>query len=520
MRLWNFYLAYCEAGFEERQVSVVQLVLNAPAEPPPWRSREGGAGRPMPDPSGRSDTANGGRFPGLMWFRRDLRLDDNPAWSAATSQHREVTALYVLDDRLLRSTGPFRRRQLVHQMHALDGSLRARGGRLLVRRGDPIAVVPAEASRLGATRVHWNADVSPYATKRDGAVISALRVGASTPFGHLVLPPGAVVTGAGSVSKVFGAFHRKWQATPWDPWPEPGDARIGNDAGQGLPAAEGEPPMMLGEEGARAALEYFIAASLDDYIAGRDRIPERATSEMSIALRFGTISPRRMVKAVDQTSDAGKTFVRQLAWRDWFAHLLAEDPTLPSHAMRPEFDSIEWRNDQDDICAWKEGKTGYPIVDAGMRELSRTGAMHNRVRMIAASFLVKDLLVDWRIGERYFRHLLADGDVSQNVGNWQWVAGTGPDAAPYFRIFNPTTQSRAHDPGGTYIRRWVPELARLDDSAIHAPWNATPATLAVAEVELGRDYPFPIVDHAGARFRTLQAYGKAKASTSARLGHA
>lgn len=245
----------------------------------------------MPDPSGRRDTPNGDRFPGLMWFRRDLRLEDNPAWSAATSQHREVTALYVLDDRLLRSTGPFRRRQLVHQMHALDRSLRARGGRLLVRRGDPIAVVPAEASRLGATCVHWNADVSPYATKRDGAVISALRVGASTPFGHLVLPPGAVVTGAGSVSKVFGAFHRKWQATPWDPWPEPGDARIGNDAGQGLPAAEGEPPMMLGEEGARAALEYFIAASLDDYIAGRDRIPERATSEMSLP-SGSVLSPR------------------------------------------------------------------------------------------------------------------------------------------------------------------------------------------------------------------------------------
>jgi len=211
--------------------------------------------------------------------------------------------------------------------------------------------------------------------------------------------------------------------------------------------------------------------------------------------------------------DAGedrRAFVRQLAWRDWYAHLLHEIPALAGHALNPALDHIAWRDDPEQVAAWQQGRTGYPLVDAGMRELAVTGTMHNRVRMVTASFLVKDLLVDWRVGERYFRRHLIDGDVAQNVGNWQWVAGTGPDAAPYFRVLNPVTQSRVHDPDGHYLRRWLPELDALGSSAIHAPWEAGPLELAAAGIVLGTTYPEPIVEHADARIRAMDAHHRAR----------
>jgi deoxyribodipyrimidine photo-lyase len=204
--------------------------------------------------------------------------------------------------------------------------------------------------------------------------------------------------------------------------------------------------------------------------------------------------------------------VRQLAWRDWFAHLLHERPELATRAMAAGGDRIAWRDDPAGLRAWQDGRTGYPIVDAGMRQLAATGELPNRLRMITASFLVKDLLIDWRLGERHFRRLLLDGDVSQNVGNWQWVAGTGPDASPFFRIFNPVTQSRAHDPDGTYLRRWLPELAALDDTVIHAPWEADADVLAAAGVRLGDTYPTPLLDHRAARARALTAHRRARSS--------
>jgi deoxyribodipyrimidine photo-lyase len=244
----------------------------------------------------------------------------------------------------------------------------------------------------------------------------------------------------------------------------------------------------------------------DEYLDRRDIVGEDGTSQLSADLRWGAISPRTVVAEIGTATRGRSGFVRQLAWRDWYAHLLWERPDLRTTAMKEAFDHIRWRRDPEGLTAWKEGRTGYPIVDAGMRQLADTGWMHNRARMICASFLVKDLLVDWREGERWFFHLLADGDVAQNVGNWQWVAGTGPDSAPYFRVLNPVTQARRFDPDGAYVRRWVPELARVDTRWIHAPWEAGPLDLAAAAVTLGRTYPEPIVDHATARARAIAAY--------------
>jgi deoxyribodipyrimidine photo-lyase len=440
---------------------------------------------------------------GLVWFRRDLRLDDNPAWAEATATSQAVVPLFVLDPRLLDGAGPHRRRQLLANLEALDRDLlERRGGRLHVRVGNPDQIVPEVATRYRVSTVYWNADVTPFATRRDERTAKAMELPVVTFFGNLVLAPGSVLTANGTLSKVFTPFFKAWSRTDPDPWPEPGDATLFDEPGDPLPMLDGPPPLAAGEGAAMLRLETFLER-VDEYESGHDRLDSNGTSSLSADLKFGTISPRTVIDAVGDGTPGRAGFVRQIAWRDWYAHLLLAIPTLTTKAMRERYDGIAWRNDAADIAAWKAGLTGYPVIDAGMRQLRETGWMHNRARLLCGSFLVKNLLVDWRIGERHFRHLLVDGDVPQNVGNWQWVAGTGPDAAAYNRIFNPVIQSRRFDPNGDYIRRWVPELRDLDADVVHAPWEADDGGLFARDAG---DYPAPIVDLRESRARALAAY--------------
>ncbi|MEM9518684.1 MAG: deoxyribodipyrimidine photo-lyase [Actinomycetota bacterium] len=441
----------------------------------------------------------------IMWFRRDLRLDDNPAWAAATSAGADVTPLLVVEPGLLETAGPHRRRAFLTAADALDRALIEHGARLHVRTGNPATILPALANETGASTVFANADVSRWAQRRDAAVESAL---GATPiewhWGTLAHAPGTILTQAGTLSKVFTPFAKRWFAVPLRPEAQPGTASLASDPGDGLPELDNPRSPSLSD----TRVDEW-QADIDAYATTRDLPAIDGTSRLSTALRFGTVSPRSLAEAYGVHTPGREGFVRQLAWRDWYAHLTYQFPNIDRHAIRPEYDNIEWQHGpdvDDEFQAWADGQTGYPIVDAGMRQLAQTGWMHNRVRMITASFLVKDLLIDWRRGERHFRHLLSDAEPSQNAGNWQWVAGTGTDAAPYFRIFNPTSQSKKFDPAGDYIRQWVPELASLDKTTIHEPAAAAPLDLAAAGVVLGDTYPAPIVNHAVARDRTLAAY--------------
>jgi len=267
--------------------------------------------------------------------------------------------------------------------------------------------------------------------------------------------------------------------------------------------------MEPGEAGAEGRLEAFLER-VGRYGEERDRPDLDTTSRLSADLKFGTIGPRTVARRAEGPGEGREAFVRQLAWREFYAQLLAGFPHTRRQAMRPGYDRVAWRRDPEGLAAWEKGRTGYPFVVAAMRQLRAEGWIHNRARMVAASFLVKDLLIDWRLGERHFRRWLVDGDVAQNAGNWQWVAGTGADAAPYFRVFNPVTQGLRFDPDGDYVRCWVPELARLPVPAVHAPWEAASGALAAAGVVLGETYPVPIVDHAEARRAAIAAYDAAR----------
>ena len=440
--------------------------------------------------------------PVLIWFRNDLRTDDHPALRAAADSGAPVCGVYVLDDSLDgRPLGAAARWWLHHSLAALRDRLLGFGVPLVLRRGPVAEVVPAVATEIDAAEVFWNRGTTPFLRAADARVAEAVQRAWLGPA-DLIAEPTAMRTGSGKPYRVFTPF---WNAlarnhAPARPMeapktlrglsaPPPGDAL---DAWNLLPtrpdwAGGLRETWQPGESGALARLDTFLSGPADRYAADRNFPAIAGTSRLSPHLRFGEISPRRLWHATQaMIGDRSEAYLRELGWREFNHHLLLQEPALHDKPLRPEFADLAWIEDHTGFKAWCEGRTGFPIVDAGMRELWHTGWMHNRVRMIAASFLVKDLMVPWQWGERWFWDTLVDADAANNPGGWQWVAGCGSDAAPYFRVFNPTLQGQKFDPRGDYVRRWVPELA------------AGPGLFGTA--------PRPIVDHDAARRRALAAY--------------
>lgn len=450
-----------------------------------------------------------------MWFRRDLRLADNPALLDACSMGPDanpdtdggVLPLFVLDPALWGPAGISRRWYLSQSLTALDASLGQQGGGLSVREGDPVREVLAAAQEVGAGRVHIAADYGPYGRQRDLDVEQALGeagielVRTGSPY---AVAPDRVKNGSGRPYQVFTPFSRGWLEHGWRaPVDAPRDVtwlalRDTVDipdpelpAGLDLPQA--------GEEAARAAWRDYVDEHLGDYAAHRDRPDLDVTSHMSMRLKWGEIHPRTLLADLrHRTGKAVVTYRKELAWREFYADVLFQTPRSAREYLREEFTQMEYDDPGERFTAWCEGRTGYPIVDAGMRQLRSIGWVHNRVRMIVASFLVKDLHVEWQHGARHFMQWLVDGDLASNQHGWQWTAGCGTDAAPYFRIFNPITQGEKFDPQGHYIRRWVPELAEVEQKFVHQPWTRPEG--------LPAGYPAPIVDHKAERAEALRRY--------------
>ncbi len=452
----------------------------------------------------------------IWWIRRDLRLNDNPALATALREGYAPLPLFILDPRLLRNrfTSPMRLGFLMAGLRALEADLRARGAYLLVRRGDPGEVLRQVLAESGAERIFAEEDYTPYARERDARVARALPL--QCVLGLTVHHPLNVVKAEGEPYTVFTPFSKAWKALPL---PRPlGEAparwpTLPRLPGEALPVLP--PPALFpaGEVEARRRWRAFLEDSICDYARARNRLDLEGTSRLSPYLRFGMLSVRQVVHealewALERPSarHGVEAFVNEIIWREFYQAILYHFPHVTREAFRPQFRHLSWREAPEDLGAWQAGRTGYPIVDACMRQLQATGWMHNRGRMIVASFLVKDLLINWQAGERWFMQHLVDGDVAANNGGWQWTAGVGTDAAPYFHIFNPVLQSRKFDPEGRFIRQWLPELARVPAAYVHAPWTMPPDLQARLGVQVGQDYPLPIVDHALARARALSAY--------------
>jgi deoxyribodipyrimidine photo-lyase len=468
----------------------------------------------------------------IVWFRRDLRLTDHPALLAALAAADRVVALYIHapEEEAPWAPGAASRWWLHHSLAALGASLAARGARLTIAAGPSRDTLLAVARASGASGVHWNRSYEPALVARDTALKAALRAAgltAESHAGNLLIEPGAITNGQGEPFRVFTPFWRACQgalaAVP-RPQPAPRVVAPAERTPAGLPLeALGLLPRIRwdrgfaarwapGEDGALARLEAFLDAEVAAYAERRDRPDLPATSRLSPHLHFGELSPRQVLAAAMRSAaDAGsgrgaQSFLRELGWREFAHHLLHAFPHTALAPMDPRFAAFEWRSDPDLLAAWQRGATGLPLVDAGMRELWHTGWMHNRVRMIVASFLTKNLGVPWLDGARWFHDTLVDADLANNTQGWQWTAGCGADAAPYYRVFNPVLQSERFDPGRVYLRRWLPELAPLPDAWLHRPFAAPAAVLAAAGVALGVDYPRPIVDLAASRERALAAW--------------
>lgn len=477
----------------------------------------------------------------IVWFRRDLRLVDNPALSVAIARGLSVTPLYIWDADADGAFGPgaASRWWLHHSLTALRTELGRAGGNLVLRRGGSLSVLREVVRESGARTVFWNRIYEPAAAARDATIADALRregCTVETFNSSLLFEPDDVRTKAGAPFQVFTPYY-KWVMALNSPG-EPLEAPRTLKSGPRLTTLQVSELDLLprvrwdsglsdtwtpGAAGAAERLREFVASGMRAYRHDRDFPAIRGTSRLSPHLHFGEISPRQVWHALpeaDGRSSRGRLggpeesgpecYRRELIWREFAHHVLHHFPHTAEQPLRSEFSAFPWRDHGGALRAWQRGRTGYPIVDAGMRELWATGWMHNRVRMIAASFLVKHLLIDWRAGARWFWDTLVDADLANNTMGWQWSSGCGADAAPYFRIFNPTLQGEKFDPDGVYVHRWVPELALLQPPWVHRPWEAPPAALAAAGVRLGTTYPLPIVDHAAARKRALEALDQVK----------
>jgi deoxyribodipyrimidine photo-lyase len=481
--------------------------------------------------------------PCIVWFRDDLRISDHPALHAASETGRPVICLYVFDEdseaqrtRGPRPLGRAARWWLAQSLRALQGRLAALGAPLVLRKGPAARVIAELARETGAGSVFWNeiAQASGRAMADEvAAALDATDIAAQRFPGDLLAAPASIRSRDGRGLRVFTPFWRRVLSLgdPPEPLPAPTALRpVPGLAGDSLESWGLEPThpdwagglrdsWTPGEISAQHRLREFLAEDVAGYASARDRLDREGTSRLSPHLRFGEVSLRQVWHAARfaaaerpaLSADVEK-LLSELGWREFCRHLLFDVPDLAQRNLQPAFDAFPWRHDAEALRAWQRGRTGYPVVDAGMRELWRTGVMHNRVRMVVASFLVKHLLIDWREGERWFWDTLVDADAGSNPANWQWVAGSGADAAPYFRVFNPILQGEKFDPDGAYVRRWVPELARLPASLIHQPWRATPLELQAAQIELGKSYPEPIIDHKKGRERALQAYAKVRGS--------
>lgn len=463
----------------------------------------------------------------LVWFRYDLRLNDNPAFIEACSHHQVVIPLYIYDEKnsLL---GGAQAWWLDHSLTSLSDSLAQLGLHLVLRKGYPLEIILDLVKTISVSSVYWNRWYEPAAILRDKKIKATLvehGIEAQSFNGSLLHEPWTIKNKSGDYFKVFTPYWkhckqrlsiqparclehrpggievqsddlRHWKLLPTIPW----DAQFG---------AYWTP----GEGGAQHKLQEFIGHHLKGYKKNRDFPIKDATSRLSPHLHFGEISPWTIVRAIelvtrDPACDLSSTehFLSELGWREFSVYLLYHFPNLPYDNFRKEFDAFRWHNDEQLLSCWQKGLTGYPIIDAGMRELWATGYMHNRVRMIAASFLTKGLLIDWRLGADWFLDTLVDADLANNSASWQWVAGCGADAAPYFRIFNPVLQSQKFDPDGLYIRHWVPELSQVESQSIHAPWES----IESARIYSNTNYPMPMINHHEARTRALDYYNQLK----------
>jgi deoxyribodipyrimidine photo-lyase len=474
----------------------------------------------------------------ILWFRQDLRLADNPALTAALAEGTPVVPVYILtaNEEGIWAPGGAARWWLHHSLKRLDEDLRARGSRLILRvGGDSLTELQALARSSGATRVVWNRRYEPAVIARDQIVKATLReqgMGTASYNGALLHEPWTVKNQNGGPFQVFTPFWRHCTALADPPEPTAAPANIpapskwpktaSLDALELLPQVNWTKGMQEtwtpGSAAAHELLERFLEDAFDDYGTRRDQPGVVGTSRLSPYLHFGNIGPRQIWHATRHhalqrgrhTTWRTSQFLTEVGWREFAHHLLYHFPQTPQQPLRANYARFPWKQDERAEAAWTRGATGYPIVDAGMRELWHTGWMHNRVRMITASFLIKDLLIDWTHGARWFWDTLVDADLASNTLGWQWVAGCGADAAPFFRIFNPTSQGTKFDPNGIYVRRWVPELARLPNEWIHEPWSAPPHVLMAAGIKLGEHYPRPIVQHNHARLEALKALSVVK----------